>query len=277
LAEIGDEVGTQITDDVGQAFWYDLPGETINLSISAQGYYPLDISESIERGINQLAVALERDPHGLLPSEACAPGERLLYIEDFQDGEAEGWEEIESRTQGWGIGPHPDTPNNIVLSNDGDQWAWTTLRNLAFENAVWRIQFWTEAERIQTFSWIHKENYEIENGTVEFSGYTLRFEPKSINVFRSAWPLSNPTLVNTNRRMAVRTWHLLEMSTFEGRLEIWIDGSRLVFYEDPDPLPTGTLALVFEDSPGVQSVYHFDDMSVCELTAPFGSLLTPES
>ena len=76
LAEIGDEVGAQITDGVGQAFWYDLSGDAINLSVSAQGYYRLDVAGTIERGINQLAVALERDPHGLLPSEACAPGER---------------------------------------------------------------------------------------------------------------------------------------------------------------------------------------------------------
>ena len=35
--------------------------------------------------------SLSSDPNGLLPINACAPGEELIYLEDFQDGEAQDW------------------------------------------------------------------------------------------------------------------------------------------------------------------------------------------
>ncbi|MFL7870374.1 MAG: carboxypeptidase-like regulatory domain-containing protein, partial [Anaerolineales bacterium] len=79
--------GPVIVDDGGQAVWNNLPGETGTLGVAAPGYFSAEQSLSLERGPNEVTVALERDPYGLLPAEACAPGEKLLYIEDFQDGQ----------------------------------------------------------------------------------------------------------------------------------------------------------------------------------------------
>ena len=49
LVEVVEVEEIQKTDDIGQAFFYDLPGDSANLSIKAQGYYPLDISQELER------------------------------------------------------------------------------------------------------------------------------------------------------------------------------------------------------------------------------------
>ena len=270
LEEVGDEAGIQITDEVGQASWFDLPGETVSLSISAQGYFPVEMTESVKRGINQMTVSLERDPHGLLPSQACGPGEKLLYIEDFQDGEAQGWEKFKLRVGGWGLGPHPDSLGNIVAMYNGRQWSDAGLSAGSFDNAVWRIQFMTDSKGILSFHWRHKEG-------AGFSAYSALFESGSLLVIRNNWPISNPALLNTDLNLTRATWHQLEMSTFEGRLETWLDGRRLLVYEDPEPLPSGTIKIWFESSPDVESVIYFDDISVCELTAPYVPMPTPES
>ena len=60
-----------------------------NLQVSAPGYHAASQPVTLERGPNELAVVLQRDPLGLAAADACAPDEKLLYIEDFQDGEAQ--------------------------------------------------------------------------------------------------------------------------------------------------------------------------------------------
>lgn len=275
LDEVEDETGTQITDEVGQTFWSDLPGETVSLSISAQGYFPLDLTDSLERGINQIVVALERDPHGLLPSEACAPGERLLYIEDFQDGEAQDWLEIEHRAQGWDVAPHPDSLGNIVALNMSRN-AYTNLRDHEFDNAVWRFKYMISGQA----TWVSPgwsfmdEPYDIKRGTVEVSWYAIWINPiePHIGVGRCEHPIGCLDLAIHHPRITKDEWHEVEIGTYQNQLEVWVDGSRFVKYDDPIPLPNGTLMLEASVAqPDDMSAIYFDDFSVCELTAPLGN------
>lgn len=136
VSELDDESGTLTTDNQGAVSWADLPGEIVTLSVSAQGYLSVELSEVIGRGDNQLTIALERDPFGILTSEACAPGETLLYVEDFQDGHAQGWETIEYGAQGWALGSYPDTPENKVISHTLTSKTWARLADAFYENAV---------------------------------------------------------------------------------------------------------------------------------------------
>jgi hypothetical protein len=278
LEEVGDETGTQITDEVGQAFWYNLPGETVSLSISSQGYFPLDMTESVDRGINQIMVALERDPHGLLPSEACAPGEKLLYIEDFQDGEAQGWQEIEFRAQGWDLGPHPDSPGDKVVLALGTTESWVNLQGFTFENAVARIQLMPEGLVTSGIRWyLVEEPYEFQGDTIEWSSYDVFFELDGINIHRGQSPRRSVQLLGSRKILRGSAWHNIEIITYDGKLEFWVDGARLLVYQDPRPLPGGALNLWVNQSTDDRSVVYFDDISVCELTAPYVPMPTPES
>ena len=280
LSEVEGDAGAQITDDVGQSFWNDLPGETINLSISAQGYFPQEISESIGRGINQLTVNLDRDPHGLLPSEACAPGEKLLYIEDFQDGEAQGWQEIEFRSQGWDLIAHPDSAGNLVILNPGESDTQIVLQDFTFDDAVWRIDLMPHGYPDNfTFFWhFVTEPYEVKDGTVDFSAYSVSiYEGNAFRVVRMASPFPEVVLSDIIRNIKNDEWHVIEISTFYDTFEIWLDGTLLVKYNDPDPLPGGPLALALMPSEPDQSMVYFDNMTVCELSEPFVPMPTPES
>jgi hypothetical protein len=113
-AIIGDQ--ERITDENGKAVFEDLTGSSISLLVEASGYFPTDVTENIERGDNQLDVVLERDPFGLPVKDACALGESLLYIDDFQDGAAQGWDAIELNIPGWFVESAPDQPENHVIA-----------------------------------------------------------------------------------------------------------------------------------------------------------------
>jgi hypothetical protein len=276
LAEISSEVGTQITDDAGQAIWTDLPGETVNLSISAQGYFPTETTETIERGENHVSIVLERDPFGLLSTDVCGPGENILYIEDLQDGHADGWVEIEIRAQGFDIGHHPDEPADNVIVFSGNFGGRSNWENTMVNNVVWRTQFLIDGSAMVSFNWrVAPKPYETEEGTVNDSRYGLNLEETSYiqrftNPIRSLLVASNPYKPKSGK------WHRIEISAYEGELEAWIDGSRILTYNDPDPLPEGGIFLVVV--PHVDNtIVYLDDMALCELTAPFVPLPAPES
>lgn len=277
LAELEDESRNQITDDTGYVSWNDLPGEIVSIAISAQGYLNLEKTETIERGDNQISIILERDPYGLLPSEACAPGENLLYIDDFQDGHAQGWRDIEARANGWGIGPLPDIPEDIVISHQGRSGTWTDYDPVLYENAVWRFQYMITRPRGFTMSWhIAVEPYEIEEGWVDDSRYQVDFLPRNFYILRITNPIWVQELTYTSLWNPIEEWHTVEISTYDDVFEVWRDGLRLFKYTDPNPLPGGGLMMESPQTSDPDSIVYFNNISVCELTAPFVTMPTPE-
>jgi len=131
-----------LTDTSGKYSLANLPGEVVTLKILASGYMPAEQAATIKRGQNEIAIKLTRDPFGLLPSDACAKTEKPLYIEDFQDKRAKGWNEIDLKTPGWEMLPSTDDAANIILSAQysemlGDQPLNSRLMNgMKFDNAV---------------------------------------------------------------------------------------------------------------------------------------------
>jgi hypothetical protein len=276
LVEIDD---MQNTDDVGQAFWYDLPGETVSISIAAQGYFPLDITDSIERGINQITVALERDPHGILPSEACAPGEKLLYIEDFQDGEAQGWTEIEYRSQGWDIVPDLEFSDDLVLFKPAQFDGTAGLEGLTFDNTVWRLEFMPIGRPVVWFNLPENGGYQVNDTRIEWSAYSLFLDPTGIKSYRAQQPIPTIGLFDVVWTLGSNAWHQLEISRYKNIFEIWIDGYQFK-YVDPHPLPGGMIRFGAGNvgktlSP--DTFIYFNDFVMCELTAPYVPMPTPES
>jgi len=277
LAETDEDSGTQTTDDSGQVTWYNLPDEIVSLNISAQGYLPTDLSKTIERGPNEFEVVLERDPYGLLPIDACTPGEHLLYIEDFQDGAAQGWPDIEFRAQGWELGPHPDSPGNEVILNPGHNNTQITLQDYEFDNAVWRTRFMPIGMPNYIFNWhFVVAPYEVNGDSIEFSNYGIGFPYPYFRSVRATNPFPEVVLVDKTRSIEAGVWHTIEISTYNGVLEVWLDGHRALTYKDPAPLIGGPLGIELWESEDDQSIIYFDDISVCELNAPFVPIPTPE-
>lgn len=264
------------TDDAGKASWADLPGEAISLDAKAQGYLPDKVTPTIKRGANQVSITLKHDPYGLLPSQACAPDETLLYIEDFQDGKAQGWQNITAATDfaaqnGWAISP--TEKGNLSLLFTQVKEMGDDLQNFTFDNAVWRLKVKVVgSDGFSFLNWRHKPSpegetrYPIQWGDGQVLVDLTRLQQPSVGHF---------SVGRSNLKMLQNRWYYLEISTYEGLTQLWVNGRKLIGYQDPQPLPGGTIGLevhMFKDG---KATYYFDDLAVCKLSAPFKSLPTP--
>jgi len=261
-----------MTDDAGRASWTNLNGPNVSLTVTAQGYFKGEQGAALERGPNEVTVALERDPFGLLKAEACAAGEQLLYLEDFQDGEAKDWPQINNLMEGWAIAEYPEEAGNSVAMNNspdhigsGLEWAEN------FQEAVWRVRYSVTGRRGISFNWLQNWGIEFEGQVVDDMRYQIIVGASSNEVHRLILPASNRTV---DRGYAVKTpgWHLIEMSLYQGSLQIWIDGVLNMDSTDSAPLPAGGIAIELFPPQEPDTVVYFDDIRVCELSAPFATI-----
>ena len=239
----------------------------------------------LEKDVPQdLNIVVEADPFALLPVDACAPGETLLYIEDFQDNEAQGWQEIQYNAPGWALVEEPNQPANLVASAQyyaSTQNLWSRLEGQNFENAAWRLRFMPTGRFSQqdyvSFNWLHaNEPFDLGGTDVFDSRYQI---PVGFNYFgmqRLQQPVTNFGVGNSPRLPLVGEWNLIEIGTFDGSTEVWLNGTRLFAYKDQNPLPPGTIGFeAILSSENAPSLY-FDNLSVCQLSAPFAPMPTEE-
>jgi hypothetical protein len=261
-------------DDGGQAAWNNLPGETGKLSVSAQGYFSAEQTLSLERGPNEVTLALERDPYGMLPADACAPGEKLLYIEDFQDGQAQGWQNITAALEfnannGWSLEPLEEG-NQVVsftgLNENGDD-----LQDYTFENAVWRLK--VQAKGNDGFSFLNWKHAQAPGGDTR---YPLQWGGEALMALTRLSPDAGHFNVDSsNFRPKPDQWYQLEISSYDGQIQVWVDGKMLLEYQDPQPLSPGTIGLEAHIWNDPETIFYFNDLAVCELGAPFAPMPTP--
>jgi hypothetical protein len=272
LSETGEEI---VAGDDGTLNWMDLAGDTATLSMDAQGYFPKEESVSLQEGTTGVLISMERDLNELLPSEACAEGETLVYIEDFQDGMAQGWPEVEAGEEGYLVGPDPDEENNLVMSITGNTINGesvdlsTHLKDQTFDNSVWRfkvkysgkmdIKLNTQADMMDGSRYFTDFNF---GSTIGLSKIPDGGEEIKID--------------KSGKSISANRWYTFEVSKYEGVIEVWIDGQKIFSYDDPEPLPEGYISInnTFHWEGGGASYYN--DMSVCELSAPFVSIFGAE-
>ena len=280
LAELGeDEMAMQSSDTNGQVSWMNLPGEMITLSVQGQGYFSGELSQPIERGPNEVTVSVERDPFGLLPSEACAPGETPLLIEDFQDGKAQHWDNITAAIEfnaqnGWSL--VEDEPGNFVAVASNapdfatDSYFYDELE--LYSNAVWRIKTKIVGKNNDAFlNWRHGWN---NNGDwryiVQYGG------PALLSLSRLHYDAGHFNVSGSSFGFREEQWYFFEVGTFEGTTDVWVDGVQKNSYTDPQPMEPGTIGLEVHLSDGSDSAYTFDNIVVCGINTPFETIYVSE-
>ncbi|MBI9043629.1 MAG: hypothetical protein JEZ06_04040 [Anaerolineaceae bacterium] len=265
------------TDEMGMIPLNNLPGETILFSAHGQGYFASEINKTIQRGPNSIEVILERDPFGLLPSGACTENENLLFIEDYQDQAIQGFDElaarIESGAPGIAIEEDPDEAGNWVLvsSSLGENSHTTVMNsNEVYDNAV--LRFWTKNNSNQHYHIGWKNDTEGKDARyiafiyAEQSGGRLDKFMEGVNF--TAFNISGSFIGDGN-------WHLIEISTFDGELQIWIDGVNRGQWLDEKPLGVGQFFLD-HDYWTADAISIYNNISVCELTSPFTTTYNTE-
>lgn len=278
-----------ISDASGQVKWSDLAGIAGELKVIGQGYFVGEQSVNLERGLTEVAVTLTRDPFGLLPADACASSESLLYIEDFQDSQAQGMESVEYRTGGWSVGPAPDGPANLILGltladeDNGNALESASYESQVFGDAVWRMHFYVTGHGSYTFSW-HEVNepYQSDQGQVNNSSYFMVVGtrqggrgPQTSAMVRIQPPLDPFHVIDRSPRAApMNVWNLLEISTFESVTKVWLNGIEMVSLTDAHPLPEGRFSLSMNEADKGAQIF-YDNLVVCGLNAPFTSTYSP--
>lgn len=274
-----------MADASGKYSWMNLPGDTATLKITAQGYLSYEQSLVLERGLTELPIVLERDPFGLLPSTACLPGEAVLFLEDFQDGKTVLTTHQKEFSP---VGDAPGEPGNIVLDHDFT----TPLEDFStylgqidgkpvmYGDAVWRMRFFITEESNWGLNWNTAGPNELGDITTSQSSYTISFTTgRRINVGRQIfdanveryWDYGKPDLADNVLILEPGVWHYLEIATYQGQVQVWLDGQGIVDVIDEYPLPAGAFS-IGGASGGIQ---YFDAISVCGLSAPFTSMTIP--
>ena len=220
----------------------------------------------------------ENNSSAFPPDQACMPGEKLLYLEDFQDGQAQDWLEIEFQAQGWKIIPLPDLPEDLVASHYGNQDGKSFLQDLILENAVWRI--WINYEGKGEFLLVWNHNPRPEGKIFGFTSYQMHsfisIENNNNSLYRVGWPESHISVTNVAFPIQAGAWHLFEVINYNSQTELWMDGKRWFDYEDPYPLPPGTVGVEVWKTEDENFKFYLDDISVCQLKVPFRSIYLNE-
>lgn len=281
FVEVGEEL--MAVDENGMVSFQNLPGEQITLAVSAPGFFSADISGTIQRGENNIEVMLKHDSGAYMPADACRPDEILLYIEDFQDGKAQNWDQImasvENNAPGWSIQPAADDPKNQILiasnniSFSNSSYSWDKKDFKPFTNAVWRIKVKFENTNLDMFlNWLHWSEGEHEwRFIIQFGGFT------KLSLGRFELPKPGHFGVGDWGWLQEGQWYDFEISTFNGTTEVWVDGYKKISYTDPKPFEKGTIGIEVHLFEGSTSVYYFDNIAVCGLSKPFESIISPES
>jgi len=271
LAEISGDL--RPVDDQGTVSFQNLPGESVSLSVSALGYLPLDSNETIQRGENSIEIMLTFDPNGLLPADACAAGETLIMVEDVQDQIMQGWGDLTGRLESGAPGVEiiEDTnqpgnwilkafnttePGHIHVGSYDDTLGNAVVRFRTRNNGGQHLHVgWHTTDTGRYIAFIYAE----QNG-----GRVDKFEdPNSFTAF------------NFGGIIGDGEWHTIEISTFDDVYSLWIDGESRGSWQDKKPLASGQFFLD-ADYWDPDRITEFDNISICELTAPFNSIIVKD-
>ena len=204
------ETDGSAVDDNGNVEFLDLPGE-FTLALSAQGYNSIEETVTLERGLNTKIYSMQIDPLQLLPSEVCQEGQEFLYLEDFEDGIAQGWvgnlvrplwdfENMEDR--GTVLTANPSAGGELYLDLPG-----------IYENSVWHFNLLRVPGMGRVWMRLHRN--EDQSYIVSIAGakglFTLDREP-GVSISRR-WLKNNDG----------ETWDNFSFAYFDGTIDIWAD------------------------------------------------------
>jgi hypothetical protein len=201
----------------------------------------------------------------------CAPGQKVLYTEDFEDGEAQKWPSIQGsvagvKPYGWSI---IDEGGNKVLieakeSSGGDEMAAFTA-----DNFVWYTKFKVVGNDTgMFFMWRISQAEGVRKRYVVVLG--AQGKPLMIR-FADRATGASPTNVGggPSAMLEQGRWYDIAISYFNGTHQVWYDGKKQIEYQDTDPFPAGTIGFETHLNEGKLTEFFIDDMVICELSAPY--------
>ncbi|MBI4732672.1 MAG: hypothetical protein HY781_11235, partial [Chloroflexi bacterium] len=151
-----------------------------------------------------------------------------------------------------------------------------------FGDAAWRFRFMMTEETGWGLSWNSARPADFVGITTGGTYYGIIFSTNRHIVvtrrildtsYQRVFPEGSGKGNLTDKVLILETniWHYMEISTFQGRFQIWLDGENIVDVQDDVPLPPGGFSIGKGDS----GIMYFDAISVCGLSAPLLSIPVP--
>lgn len=254
------ETDASAVDDTGNVEFLNLPGGEVALVISAQGYDPVEETVALERGMNTKSYSMQVDPLQIQPSEACQEGQKVLYIEDFEDGFAQGWDGI-SRPR-WEFEDVEGRGKVLTFMVENTEGAGTPIEGgKEFGNIVWKWDTFNDNDIFLNF---HEKDEQR---------YLIRFQPggEGVQIFHVK---NGEHQASAYRGFNEKEWISVAIAFYDNSLEFWINDELYLALDDPDPIPSGGLMMHFTQPGAIASL---DNMVICELTEPYAPPVTEEN
>lgn len=252
--EEGDET---FSDESGQVQYFDLPGDSIPLSVTAQGYTSTEEDVAMDRGMNEASVTMVRDPLQLLPSEACQPDQELLYLEDFEDGKAQGWTDLIRPI--WTMEQDPEHGTVLTLNVNTEEHTDARYEHELFSgNIVWHM----DIRRGPKYGLLWLRTH-LQSGYANIALFTNES-------FLTAQRQTPEQAIHLGARYRQipdgMVWEHLSIAVYEERIDFYLNDELVLGVNAPEALNTGIISIAASASP---SPFSFDNLVVCGLEEPY--------
>jgi hypothetical protein len=263
IVQVSGNTLSKEADAGGRLTWQNMSKAGDSISISAQGYMPVQQPLSLVQGSNELSIVLEADPTQLNPGKICQPGQKVLYVEDFEDGKAQDLENVlEPKWSFVSADGH-----GTVLKVDAPGGNASTMSQTEYGNAVWLFDLSTTGMIDVNFNWHYFET--MEGGNAGLSRYFVVYKPGETFTLNYQRPGegNNKMAESDSPVFEPDSWHALAIAYFNGSLSVWLDGQQAMSANQDVPIQKGALGIQINSS--TQAPIELDNFVVCELTAPF--------
>jgi hypothetical protein len=168
-----------------------------------------------------------------LTSPPEATGDLLPIFEDFEDGRADGW----GLETGWKLIQEED--GNHALQAETHSWA-------VYEEGQWGdflLHF-----RVKPLDGDFHLNFRAAPADPSRTRYVAHFVPDAVVLHRIQAD-GGPVVADRPIAYTTDQWHQVELVAHGGHIQLALDGQTVLTYDDPDPLPPGTIAFENGDPP----------------------------
>jgi hypothetical protein len=248
----------------GQLVWKNMEAPAESVSVSAQGYKPIQQALSMELGQNEVSIVLEADPAQLNPGKICQPGQKVLYVEDFEDGQAQDLDNIEAPK--WSFAQAEDHGTVLEVNSPGGNASTTNWMD--FGNAVWMFDLSTSGMIDIDINWHIYETPEGANNGI--ARYFVVYKPGELFELDYLRPGDSQKLAEAESPIfQADTWHTFAIAYFNGALSVWVDGQQAMSAVQDIPIEKGKLGIKINS--GTQAEIQFDNFVVCGLNEAYAA------
>jgi len=238
-------------DELGKVQFMNLPNANWTMNVFAQGYEPYQKAIILDHAMNEVTFTLTTDTLQLQPSEACQPGQEVLYIEDFEDKTMQDWGGIVRPK--WNYVAFKNRGTAMVIdSTSGDV---HSEGPVPYGNGVWHFDILRGPDLGLLWLRIHTapdQSYIILfNGN---SGLGLHYEPGGVVLVYRNIPLGYG-----------KKWERFSIAYYDGMIDIYRDGELWLGTTVEDPLyPYGNISI----ATNFGKVF-LDNLVICGLNEPY--------